>query len=261
MHRIAELGVRLYGAAAKILPLHREPFRSLYSAAYFLYKPHEDPLASLLRDRPELLDNGHVIDAGANIGYTTLLFASRVRFPFLVHAFEPEPRNVDLLERNVRRSRFAERIVIHRAAVGARRGTAQLAVNRGHPGDHRVVTAASPPTDRCVKVELVAIDEVISDQPVSLIKIDVQGFELEASRGMAGTLEDNPKIAVVLEYAPEALSSLGFDPAALIDFYRRRNFAMWVIERDGLRSVTPEELPSQVGPTSYVNILCRRVGV
>jgi FkbM family methyltransferase len=255
--RIPQVAVRLYEAAAKILPMHRQPFRSLYSAAYFAYKRYEDPLASFLRGHPALLDDGNVIDAGANIGYTTLLFASGVPSPFFVHAFEPEPMNADLLERNVRRSRFADRVIIHRAAVGAGTGRAQLAVNLGHPGDHRVITASSPPADRFVDVNVVAIDEVISDQPVSLVKLDVQGFELEASRGMDRTLERNPTISVVLEYAPEALSSLGFDPAALIAFYRQRNFEMWIIDRGRLRTFTAE-LPLRA---SYVNILCRRAGV
>ena len=85
MSRIANAAARLYGATAGLIPFDREPFSTLYSAAYFAYKRFEDPFAKLMAQRPELFEGGAIIDAGANIGYTSLLFAKRGR----VHAFEP----------------------------------------------------------------------------------------------------------------------------------------------------------------------------
>src|SRR2546423_11920523 len=64
-----------------------------------------------------LLSRGdRVIVAGANIGYMTMLFAARIGATGLVHAFEPHPRVVDRLKRNLDRiSRHlgAARAIIH----------------------------------------------------------------------------------------------------------------------------------------------------
>jgi FkbM family methyltransferase len=245
--RFAESAVRLYGAAARILPLHREPFRSLYNVAYFAYKRFEDPLAPLLEREPQLLAGGHAIDAGANIGYTTLLIASHLREPFVVHAFEPEPMNARLLARNVRKVK--SRVVIHSAAVGSRSGRAQLELNPGHPGDHRIATRSVANT---IDIEMVTIDEVVGDEPVSFLKLDVQGFELEASRGMTRVLDRNRRITVVFEFAPFALIALGYEPAELIAFYRERDFELSIVDRGGIRAL------AEIGGNDYVNILCRR---
>jgi FkbM family methyltransferase len=258
MNLLAEAAVRAYGMAARFLPLQREPFRSLYSLGYFAYKRLEDPFAVFLRSHSDLLRNGHVIDAGANIGYTTLLFASYVEPPFSVHAFEPEALNFELLRRNVMRSPIADRIVLHRAALGARNGQAVLAVSRAHPGDHRIVTDPARATGDRTLVDLVAIDDAMAGQPVSFVKMDVQGFEQEVARGMTGTIARNPRIAVAFEFAPAAIEDLGFDRAHLLRFFEERGFVFAVIDRATLRNTTAAALLEGVRGRHYVNVLCRR---
>jgi FkbM family methyltransferase len=238
MSRIANAAARLYGAAARVIPFDREPFATLYSAAYFAYKRFEDPFAKLMEQRPELFDGGAIIDAGANIGYTSLLFARRGR----VHAFEPEPANVRLLRRNVARSRHSDRIVVHAAALGATSGKATLWQNRRHRGDHRMTTAAFAPASDTIEVDVVALDDVI-DEPVSFVKLDVQGYELEVSRGMEKLMAANPRIRVAFELAPQSLRELGYEASDLVAFYETRGF---VCERLGADS------------DDYVNVLCAR---
>lgn len=237
MSRIANAAARLYSAAARIVPFDREPFATLYSAAYFAYKRFEDPFAKLMARRPELFEGGAIIDAGANIGYTALLFARRGR----VYAFEPEPANVRMLRRNVARSRHRDRVVVHAAAVGARGGKARLWLNRRHRGDHRVTTAAFAPATDTIEVDVVALDDVIRE-PVAFVKIDVQGYELEVSRGMERLLRENERISVAFELAPQSMRELGFEPDELTAFYESRGY---VCERMGEAS-------------DYVNVLCVR---
>jgi FkbM family methyltransferase len=237
MSRLANAAARLYGATAGLIPFDREPFSTLYSAAYFAYKRFEDPFAKLMAERPELFEGGAIIDAGANIGYTSLLFAKRGR----VHAFEPEPANVRMLQRNVSRSRHRNRIVVHEAALGAKSGKATLWLNRRHRGDHRITTAEWAPASDTIEVDVVALDDVIHE-PVAFVKIDVQGYELEVSRGMERLLRENERIRVAFEVAPQSMRALGFNTDDLIAFYEARGFACARIGADG----------------EYVNMLCTR---
>jgi FkbM family methyltransferase len=220
---LQQLALRAYGIASRIVPLHRQPFATLYSRAYFAYKRFaEDSLAALARTHPELLRGGNIIDAGANIGYTALLFAHYVEPGFSVHAFEPDPRNASMLRRNVRN---AHNVVVHEYALGAQHGRAQLWLNPGSNADHRIVTGTFAPGGRTIEVEVVRAEEVVPP-PVCFVKIDVQGYELEVSRGLTTLLEINRRIAVVFEYAPAMMREMGLDPHELLDFYTSRGFAL-----------------------------------
>ncbi len=248
---LAELAVWAYGAAARVIPFEREPFRSLFNAAYFAYKRFEDPFAALIEARPELFRGGHIIDAGANIGYTALLFARAVSNPFVVHAIEPHPGCAEMLRRNVERSGLRERIRVHAAAAGGVAGTAKLRVNRFHPADHRIA-------DEGVEVPLVRVDDLVGGEPVRFVKIDVQGYELEVSRGMRGILDTNRTIAVAIEYAPSALEEQGVAPQSLLDFYSERDFGLWPLIGSELRETTAAKIAATIQGEQYVNLLCLR---
>ena len=253
---IANTAARLYGLFAGHLPFHREPLRSFYNVAYLTYKRFEDPFANLAAARPDLFEGGHIVDAGANVGYTTLLFARHVSEPFQVHAFEPDPGSLSLLARNAAKSPYRSRIRIHSAAVGSRNRRAKLAINRSHPADHRIITPSFV-RDEVIEVDVVAIDDAV-DGPVAFVKMDVQGYELEASRGMQMTMERNSRIAVALEYAPRAMTDLGFDPWALLMFYRDRGFHFQRIDRRNLIALEPMEIARRIRGDNFVNLLCTR---
>jgi FkbM family methyltransferase len=214
---LQNLALRAYGAASRVVPLHQPPFSTIYSRAYFAYKRlAEDALAKVAKKRPELFRGGNIIDAGANIGYTALLFARHIDPRFAVHAFEPDARNAAMLRRNTR----GKPVVVHECALGATRGRARLWLNRDHPADHRIVTPAFE--GETVDVDIVRADDVVPS-PVVFVKIDVQGFELEVSRGLTSLLDRNQRIAVAFEYAPELLAEKA---QPLLDFYLSRGFQL-----------------------------------
>src|SRR3954469_11890113 len=104
----------------------------------------------------------HVIDAGANIGYMTMLFAARIGNSGFVHAFEPHPGVAARLQANARRVEERQdfgRVLIHRHALGAARGTAELfendyfATNQGTASIAHVPLESEPRTSHSVVVE------------------------------------------------------------------------------------------------------------
>src|SRR4051812_24657786 len=109
----------------------------------------------------------HVIDAGANIGYMTMLFAARVGETGLVHAFEPHPRVLNRLQRNVDRiSRrpAAGRAIVHSCALGDSHGNAELietgyfSISEGTAKIATTETAADKTRSHSVPVE--TLDEL-----------------------------------------------------------------------------------------------------
>ncbi len=242
--------------------------RRAFVGSYFLYKRWlEDPFAALVRLRPALFRGGHVLDVGANVGYTASVFGGAIDAGRQVHAFEPERRNFRLLEEVVARRGLAGRVVPVRAAVGAAAGEVDLWLNAAHHADHRVLTEAlaaglgARAADR-ERVAQVTLDGYASHRRldrVAFVKIDVQGYELEVCRGMVGLLEANPGTAVAVEYAPAAMREQGFEAADLLAFFASRGFAAHALERDGrLRAGSVVELERAVGTRGYVDVVFAR---
>jgi FkbM family methyltransferase len=151
-----------------------------------------------------------VIDVGANIGIYSLPWAA-VNADVTVHCFEPNPAVRRRLARNVALNRLAARIRLHTQALSDHAGTATLygsddmsSLNKGvYTGTGQAVPAEVP---------LARLDDIVGIEgpPVSLMKVDVQGHELEVLRG-ADAVISHHRPALILEHeddlylsAPEA---------------------------------------------------------
>jgi hypothetical protein len=113
------------------------------------------------------------------------------------------------------------------------------------------VTQQFSPPGEIVDVDCLRADEVVPS-PVAFVKIDVQGFELEVSRGLERLLASNARIAVAFEYAPDTMREMGAEPRALLEFYSSRGFALSVIEGD--------DIEREAARQGYVDVLATRAG-
>jgi FkbM family methyltransferase len=229
---------------------------------YAQYKRHlEDPFDNLTRRHPEFFSGGHVIDAGANIGYTAGVFAARIDPRFCVWAYEPSSENFARLEQAIER-RHLRNVIARRAAVADRAGAADLILNPDHPGDHHLAQAATS-GDHVERVPVITIDDEVRANgiaPVAFVKIDVQGHELHVCRGMTHTLDANPSAAVVVEYAPELLRQRGADPKAFGEFFSERGYHGFRLMQRGTLAAMPH-LPATLPAPGYADILFTRTAV
>ena len=236
----------------------------VFQRSYFAYKYLlEDPFARLVKARPELFTGGDVIDVGANIGYTATVFARAVDAAHRVHAFEPEDRNFRWLEHTIERLKLGDRIVAHHVAVGAHDGVIDLWKNDAHHADHRIATEQlrASITEPTLRVPITTIDTHVQHsgwQPVSFIKIDVQGFEPEVLSGMRETIARNARLHVAIEFMPAGIEELGFDASAFLQDLDRTFPRLAILERDGsLRAASIDAiLAATSGEPGYVDLLC-----
>ena len=127
--------------------------------------------------RRYLSDGDFVLDVGANVGNHTLFFAGVLGCR--VAAFEPEPQALSLLQRNVATNGLAEQVAIwpFAAAASAGRFSAELSAPVHNLG------AVKLRPDAQGVIRAVRLDEIEFKLPVKLIKIDVEGMELDVLRG------------------------------------------------------------------------------
>ena len=89
-----------------------------------------------------------VIDAGANVGYFTMLFADVVGRHGEVHAFEPVPATFQLLSENIRRFPSYRNVRLNCAALGDRDQRTDILIPQGDYGGVNLAMARFTPLNR-----------------------------------------------------------------------------------------------------------------
>jgi len=120
-----------------------------------------------------------IIDVGANTG-TFVLFAAARAPRATIHAIEPEPGNVSLLQENVVLNRLEQRVVVHPVAAGAASGTLTLHVAHQCSGGHSVYkyTEDSHPIEVRVRAFRDLLREAAPER-CDFCKIDCEGAEYD----------------------------------------------------------------------------------
>jgi FkbM family methyltransferase len=164
-----------------------------------------------------------IADVGANQGLYTLLL-SRLAFSGQVYAFEPDPSLFAALEGNVRRNQ-AQNVTLFNAAAAGQAGKLLLQPGQLNRGDNRIIASASS-DNHTVEIKAISLDQIIPESRLDLLKIDVQGFEVEVLKGARQILETNPDLLIYVEFWPHGLRKAGSDPEELLDILLNAGFGL-----------------------------------
>jgi FkbM family methyltransferase len=156
-------------------------------------------------------------DVGANIGSFTVLAAGVAGSRVI--AFEPNPETFASLGRNVRLNAFEQRVKLVNAAVGRSAGSIQMSTGLGT--ENHVASATE--SAGSIQVKVITLDSELADDPITLLKIDVEGFETEAFAGALKTLQ-NQKLQAMIVERNDSGNRYGFDEKALHQQIRDQAF-------------------------------------
>lgn len=221
------------------------------------YEPQETHLAR------RLLKTGMVaVDVGANWGYFSLVAAHLVGASGQVLALEPHPRLLSLLRENVGTNGLRQVQVLPLAAAAHSGSRAFIGFDeRG--GNWGVSRAARGSETGDFECETAALDDLLGRHGidrVDLVKMDIEGAEYEALRGMACGLRRHRYRALILECHPAELSAAGRSIAACLAPLLDAGYRGWHIDHSSAmhRRAAVENVPTAdlLAPIDPVKLNC-----
>ena len=138
----------------------------------------------------------YLFDIGANTGIYSILFAAKRLVPQVV-AFEPDPGNYAHLLANLHVNKLAGKIRTLPLAVGAQAGEVELMEAGSHNRGESWIAHPDKPPEEAPGVATHRVRQVRFDDEFTIagktlvIKLDVEGSEFHALKGMERTLREN----------------------------------------------------------------------
>lgn len=187
------------------------------------------------------------VDVGANIGYFTLLAASRIGAAGTgrVIAIEPNPHCLDLLHHSLAINWSLCNVNVHAVAAAAAEGEGWLAGPPDREANGHLAYDYDKEGEHRLPISLKPLDALVPEGlAVDILKIDVEGFELGVLQGAQRVISQSPHIKIIMEWSPEQMQDAGVSP--LVMAYRLKSLGL--IVRSLPRSDTLEHLREEDAP-------------
>lgn len=134
-------------------------------------------------------------DIGANIGAYTILASGVVNAKSIT--VEPIPSTFKHLQNNIKINDVENLVSAFNNGVGAIEGS--LRFTESFDTVNHVVTENAVPHENTIQVPMVTMDYLFSNNLPALLKIDVEGFELNVLKGGENVLKSNELKAIIIE--------------------------------------------------------------
>lgn len=194
---------------------------------------------------------GVVLEGGAHLGFVTVHAARAAGPNGRVITFEANPTVLGVLHENLVANGVADRVEVVPKALGDGAGRTRFYVS----GGGEMSSLFAPPVESVpVDVEIVRADEEVSG-PVDVVKLDIEGAELAALRGMTSLLAGaRPPQTLFLECNPESLERAGTSAEELFAWLAAHGYETeWIDEARGRTAPLTETWAE-----AYVNLRCSR---
>ena len=183
------------------------------------------------------------VDLGANIGFFSVLFAHWTGPNGKVFAFEPSPENLVLLRKNLKINGISNVEIVDKA-VSDEEGVIKLHLCKDNFGDNRIYASEEEKDRKTVDIQAIKLDDFFASKskPIDFIKMDIQGAELRALKGMKHLLENKQIQRISMEFWPCGLVKSGSDPVELLDLLLSYGFTLYDLYNGSLIETSASSL-------------------
>lgn len=181
---------------------------------------YPDSRAEMRFIRDYLIQEGTlVVECGCHQGFTTLLLSKWVGNRGKIIAFDANSENVAIAIKNMELNEI-KNVEIHVAAVGNQLGTLSVTT-----ASNAEVASQLLPDE--VEVTAIRLDDYLAGQIPNLLKIDIEGYELECLKGFQSTLAKK-KCNLSIEVHCDALSRYSASVDDLFEFIGLEDYVCWL---------------------------------
>lgn len=233
----------------------------LYKNAFGVYKP----MYSAFKKRQDAFEiellkkyirqGDCILDIGANIGFYAELLSELTGPDGIVHCFEPDRTNFGHLVKNCGKLR---NVRLNNKAAGPKTEKIKIYTSKELNVDHR--TYKPDEYENEIEIEAMRMDEYMAGKKVDFIKMDIQGFEMQAVQGMTRLLEENTDIKLVSEFWPYGLKKAGSSVSEYFNFLSSKGFFCYLLEKNSLQKLSEDKVRplENLGQEHYFNIFVTR---
>jgi FkbM family methyltransferase len=181
-----------------VLDFHMEmPLRfPALTNALTLYRHRELDHLEILRSA--LKPGDHVLEIGGNIGYYAVITGRLVGDDGHVTVYEPDPRNIDFIQRNITLNGLKNRITVNAKAISDSEGNFEFQIAEASNLNSVRRTEASNVSNYAdrkyagsISVQVDELGKVLENavKPITLMRMDVEGHEVEIFSALASYLD------------------------------------------------------------------------
>ena len=172
-----------------------------------------------------------VIDAGANVGFYSLLMADKVGHTGKVHSFEPIPNTYEILRQHIQGNRLPQ-VVLNKKALWHQNGQLKFSLSEEHRLNSGGYSASSSIHSISeVTCDAVTLDDYVNSNGINkihAIKMDIEGAEKFALQGAMQSLSHHHPV-VFLEVCRETCGKLGYQTRELWDLLRPVGYRIYKV--------------------------------
>lgn len=199
-----------------------------------------------------------IVDIGAHVGYFTRLFSRLTKSSGHVYAFEADPSNFALLKKN---TEHCKNITIYKLAISDHVGNINFFHSELKTGCHSTIPSSLRQTKLTVSAS--TLDEMVKKENINrvdIIKMDIEGGEVAALRGMSNIITANPALQLITEFNPECFVEANIEPLAFLRQLAESGFKIYMIRPSGqLELINTNQSEAEIMQgLKFVNIFCSK---
>ena len=214
------------------------------------YEPEETKLVKRIVKKGDV-----VLDLGANKGYYTDILSDLVGTKGKVYAFEPDNRFLNMIKQR-------DNIIKINKAVFKSKGIKRMYIRENNPYGNTFYKFKKRKRHllkkrRFVDVETIKLDDYFKDNKVDFIKMDIEGSEYSALKGMISLIKRSPNIKILTEFYPNLIEGVEGEDVGeeYLSLLRRLGFSLFFISGE---EISNKQIIEMCDTKRYINLFCKR---
>lgn len=196
-------------------------------------------------------DDSIFLDIGANLGFYSIIIGRRVRPSGKIYAFEPNKKVSKLFKATAYLNSLSSfdgtdgTITIHEIALGNTNENIQLLIPDHHAGGARVATDFNKSDNNYLTSSMVKLDNFMPEGfRCDVVKIDVEGYELNVLLGMEKIINNSPNIKIIFENYGQNIDRT----KNIFHFIKNQNLYLYTINHGPiLKSISLDQMHTYQG--------------